>query len=58
MLIDSQLSDVRAKIQKVKENHNNHYRFPVHILAILSMREMELEDRLYYLKSKYENASQ
>lgn len=52
MLIDAQLSDVRAKIQKVKENHNNHYRCPINILVVLSRREMELEDRLYYLKSK------
>jgi hypothetical protein len=52
MNIDIQINDVRAKIATVKENRNNHFRHPMHILAILSLREMQLEDQLYFMKSK------
>lgn len=51
MNVDKALADVQYKIGVVKENHNNKYRHPVEILAILSLREMQLLDQLYFLKS-------
>ena len=51
MHTDAQLADIQHKIGIVKENHNNKYRFPKEILRILSLREMELLDNLYFLKS-------
>jgi protein associated with RNAse G/E len=45
--IEKQKNDVRCKIRNVKENHNNKYKYPRDILAILSLREMQLEDYIF-----------
>ena len=50
--IDNQLKDIRWKIATVKENRENRFQNPRHILAILSLREMALEDNLFFLKQK------
>lgn len=50
--VDTQLQDIRWKIATVKENRDNRFKNPRHILAILSLREMELEDNLFFLKQK------
>jgi hypothetical protein len=51
MHTDDKLAEIQWKIRHVKENHNNKYRNPRQILAILSLREMQLIDQLYFLKS-------
>lgn len=55
MHTDVKLAEIRHKIAVVKEDMNKpcrrHFRHPRHILTILSLREMELEDNLHYLKS-------
>jgi protein associated with RNAse G/E len=50
--IEKQKNDVRCKIRTVKENHNNKYKYPRDILAILSLREMQLEDYIFNSRVK------
>lgn len=45
--LEKQKNDIRYKIRTVKENHNNKYKNPRDILAILSIREMQIEDQIY-----------
>mgnify|MGYP003443577796 CR=1 FL=1 len=51
MNVDTQMNDVKHKIEVIKENRGNKYRYPRDILIVLSMREAELEDQLFFLKS-------
>lgn len=51
MNVDTQMNDIKHKINTVKENRGNKFRCPRDILIILSMREAELEDQLFFLKS-------
>ena len=50
--VEIQLQSIRHKIGQVKENRDNKIRCPHDILAILSLREVELEDNLFFLKQK------
>jgi protein associated with RNAse G/E len=50
--IEKQKNDIRYKIRIVKENHNNKYKYPHDILAILSIREMQLEDYIFNSRIK------
>ena len=50
--VEKQLQDIRWKINTVKENRNNKYRYPRDILILLSIRETELEGNLFFLKQK------
>jgi hypothetical protein len=50
--IEKRLSDIRHKIGVVKENRNNHFRFPREIITTLTMIEMSLEDNLFEMKAK------
>ena len=50
--VEIQLQSIRHKIATVKENRDNRFRCPRDILAILSIREMKLEDSLFFLKQK------
>jgi len=50
--IENRLYDIRHKLNVVKENIGNKYRHPKEIIIVLTMIEMELEDKLYFLKSK------
>lgn len=45
--LEKQKNDIRYKIRTVKENRNNKYKNPRDILAILSIREMQIEDRIF-----------
>lgn len=51
MHTDDKLAEIQWKIRHVKENHNNKYRHPRDILQILTRREIQLLDQLYFLKS-------
>ena len=49
--VDKQMQDILQKITKVKENRDGKIKNPKQILAILSLREMELSDQLYFLRT-------
>ena len=49
--IENRLHDIRTKINKVKENHNNHFRRPQEIIKTLTIIEMSLEDAIFSMKS-------
>lgn len=49
---DNQLQDIRWKIATVKENRDNRFKNPRDILVILTLRELELSDNLFFLKQK------
>lgn len=45
--LEKQRNDIRYKIRTVQENRNNKYKYPHNILAILSIREMQIEDQVF-----------
>lgn len=49
--IENRLHDIRSKINRVKENHNNHFRYPKEIIKTLTIIEMSLEDAIFSMKS-------
>jgi len=49
--IESRLHDIRTKINKVKENRDNHFRFPKEIIKTLTIIEMSLEDQIFSMKT-------
>lgn len=55
MYTDNELADIRYKIAIIKEDMKKpcrrRFRHPRHILAVLSIREMQVEDNLHFLKS-------
>lgn len=44
---EKRLYDIRYKIRTVKENRNNHFRFPAEILMVLYKIEMHIEDNIF-----------
>lgn len=45
--LEKRIYDVRYKIRTVKENRNNHFRFPADILIVLYKTEMQIEDNIF-----------